>query len=111
METRCLQLEKALLELGDSPDAIVRLMQAKHLQGVRNTVRFLNPIVRLLSSSLGLREADLDLIERGTLRVRLTAGDRVYLPLPRAVGEFLDRFNSGAYPDLEMSSENGINSR
>ncbi len=91
--------------LGNSPDQIAANLQAQGIQGVRNTVRFLNPIVRFVRGALPLRHLDMDLIQAGVLRIILPAGQKVEASLTQAVRDFLKDFNQGAYPELEMSME------
>ena len=100
-------LEPILLQLGASPDAVAAHLRAHRVKGVRNTARFLNPIVRFVQAQLRLDDYRLDIthgdgLETYTLRITLPNGAEQPTPCPNAVKEFLDAFNDGAYPDLEL---------
>jgi hypothetical protein len=87
--------------LGNSPDNIAHSLRARGIKGVRNTVRFLNPIVRY-AYSITTNVYGIDIIQKDKLRI-IFADERVTeVPVPHAVLEFLDLFHRGRYPDLEM---------
>jgi hypothetical protein len=92
---------KSLHELGNTAEEVAVVLKHKKIQGIRNTVRMLNPVVRYVKP-LVPDTRDIDIIQRGTLRITLRNGliDRV--TLPQAVQAFLDAFNSSDYPELEI---------
>jgi hypothetical protein len=93
-----------LLEnLGSSPGQIASTLRQHGVKGVRNTVRFLNPIVRYLRAQPELDAVDCDVILGNILRARFPGGNEEHIPVPRAVLDFLKLFNSGTYPDLELT--------
>jgi hypothetical protein len=98
------QLDQLLQGLGGSADAVAATLRAAGIQGVRNTVRFLNPVVRYLQGQLRA-DASMDLIEPGKVRLRYGDGSREEAVLPAAVCQFLDAFNQGAYPELHLPPE------
>lgn len=99
------QMAKLLDGLGATPDEVAASLQALGFQGVRNAVRTLNPFVRYLASHLRVDAFGLDVMKGD--RVRLTHGNGTTeeTALPDAVRQFLDRFNRGQYPDLELPPE------
>jgi hypothetical protein len=93
-------------ELGATPDEVADALRAKGIQGVRNTVRFLNPIVRYAHT----RFTDvygIDLIQGDRMRIEFAGGRVTEIAVPEAVLRFLDGFHDGRYPDLEMPTESG----
>ena len=76
-------------------------MKANGVQGVRNTVRFLHPLVRYLQSQLRV-DASLDLMQRDRLRLTFGNGREEEAILPEAARQFMDGFDRGAYPELEL---------
>lgn len=91
---------QALQAMGASADEVAATLRASGVQGVRNTVRILNPIVRYIANKLRLDNLEADIMTATTFRIHGPAGGKV--PLPQAVLAFLDAFNKGAYPDLEL---------
>lgn len=89
----------ALEQLGGTREEVAASLRAIGVQGIRNTVRALNPIVRYVQNKLRI-DMDLDVMTGSTLRIDGTEGPQV--PLPQPVLDFLDAFNRGAYPDLEL---------
>lgn len=89
--------------LGRSPDEVACTLRKYGVTGVRNTVRFLNPIVRFLQAQSDLNTADCDLILGNVLRVRFRGGSEEHVTVPRPVIDFVKAFNSGSYPDLESN--------
>jgi hypothetical protein len=95
-----------LEELGHSADEVADALRAKGIKGVRNTVRFLNPIVRYAHT----RQADvygIDLIQGDCLRIVFANGQAEEIAVPEPVQRFLDNFHRGQYPDLEMTAGPG----
>ena len=88
---------------GTSPRACER----KGIKGVRNTARFLNPIVRYARGRLNGEAASLDLMKGDVLSVMQHDGSKQDVPLPAPVKRFLDAFNAGKYPDLELPLDQG----
>ncbi len=93
-------LSKMLEQMGSSADEVAATLRATGVQGVRNTVRVLNPIVRYAQNVLRLDNLDADVMTGKTFRIHSVRKHEV--ALPRAVIDFLDAFNRGAYPDLEL---------
>jgi hypothetical protein len=90
-----------LAQSGNTPDEVATSLKARAMQGVRHTVRFLNPVVRYLQTELaGTR--DMDVINADRLSITLLDGSKEDVSLPTAIREFLDAFNQRAYPDLEL---------
>jgi hypothetical protein len=90
-----------LQDLGNTSADVAAVLKAQKIQGVRNTVRILNPIVRYVGSLVS-EARDMDLIEAGTLRITFLNGSVERVTLPEAIREFLDAFNTRAYPELEL---------
>jgi hypothetical protein len=95
-----------LEELGSTPETVADTLRAMGIQGVRNTVRFLNPVVRFAHT----RQADahgIDLIQSDRLRIEFANGAVTEESVPEPVLRFLDAFHRGQYPDLEMPTGPG----
>lgn len=95
-----------LEELGSTADEVAATLRAKGIKGVRNTVRFLNPVVRYAYT----RQAEvygIDLIQGDQLRIVFANGQVQEVAVPEAVQRFLDNFHRGQYPDLEMTAGPG----
>jgi hypothetical protein len=93
-------------ELGSTPDAVAVALRARGIKGVRNTVRFLNPIVRFAHTKVS-DAYGIDLIQRDKLRIEFAKGEVAEITVPGPVLRFLDGFHQGRYPDLEMPSGPG----
>jgi len=88
-------------ELGSTAQDVADALRARGIKGVRNTVRFLNPIVRYAHT----RVTDvygIDLIQGDRLRIVFANGQVTEVVVPEPVLRFLDGFHRGDYPDLEM---------
>ena len=96
-------LRTTLEQMGDTEDAIAATLRASGVQGVRNAVRFLNPVVRYAQNALRLDNLDADMMTGKTLRVQGFMDREIILPL--AVRAFMDAFNRGVYPDLELPAD------
>src|SRR5947209_7237698 len=96
-------LVNVLSGMGQSPDEVAETLRAAGIQGVRNAVRFLNPIIRFCQPHVRAGHFALDLIQGDVLRMVLPNEKPESVPLPRPVKEFLDAFNRGTYPDLEAN--------
>jgi hypothetical protein len=94
------ELSDVLHGMGADADDIANSLRTAGVHGVRNTARFLNPIVRFCQSRLS-EKCKLDVMQRGILRIALPEQARE-VALPSAVIAFLDAFDRGAYPDLEL---------
>jgi hypothetical protein len=95
-------IDRILAELGPTSARIGDTLREKGIRGVRNTVRFLNPIIRYCSAQLRIDDYALDLIQRTKLHIVLPGDITEEYKVPSPVIEFLDAFNRGAYPDLEL---------
>jgi hypothetical protein len=99
------ELGRVLFELGTSADEIATALRAKGIKGVRNTARYLNPIVRYALTHMKAEALDLDVTEGNALRLILDRQRKETILLPQAVLQFLEAFHLGKYPDLEMTSD------
>jgi hypothetical protein len=98
-------VEAILAELGSSVAEVAARLQAKGIRGVRNAVRFLNPIVRYVQYRLRVDAFGLDVMTGDMIRLHHAEGRKEETPLPLAVRAFLDAFNAGQFPRLEMTQE------
>jgi hypothetical protein len=92
--------------LGNNGDGVALTLKTNAVQGVRNTIRHLNPIVRFVENHLRIDDYGLHLVQRGPgesyiLRLALPEANED-TELPKGVQEFLEAFNRGAYPELEL---------
>ena len=92
---------KLLQDLGPSAAEVASALRVKGVQGVRNTVRALNPIVRYLEAQV-TDAWNLNVIPGDTLSMNFRDGRKGTVALPEAVMQFLEAFNRGAYPELEL---------
>jgi hypothetical protein len=93
-----------LLEnLGNSPEEVASALRQHGVKGVRNTVRFLNPIVRFVRAQPSLETVDCDVILGNILRMRFPGGSEEHVTVPRPILDFLKLFNSGGFADLELT--------
>src|SRR3954447_18593774 len=90
-----------LTDLGETADQVCNSLRTLGIRGVRNTVRFLNPVVRY-AHTFHTHGVAIDLILGDRLRVDHGDGRVTVVDVPPAVREFLDRFHQGKYPDLEL---------
>jgi len=81
---------------------VAETLRAKNVKGVRNTVRFLNPLIRHIQLCLQNETLDMDLILRDRLRIIVPRDQRHEAAIPQPVLDFLVAFNSGCYSDLEL---------
>jgi hypothetical protein len=95
-------LSSLLSGLGDTASDVAVNLRASNVSGVRNTARFLNPIVRYCQSWLRRDDHSLDITQPGTLRIAFPDDSTLEVPLPPAVQEFLTAFNNGQHRDLEL---------
>jgi hypothetical protein len=97
---------KVLKELGATPEEVAAALRASGIRGVRNTVRFLNPIVRFAKWRLRFDVYDMDVIQPDVFRIKYRDGREKEVPLSPAVREFLNDFHRGVYPELILPEEN-----
>ena len=90
--------------LGNSPEEVASALKSEGIQGVRNTVRFLNPIVRYAKGFLD-GSAEIDLISGDRLRIVFATGEINEVAVPLPVQQFLEAFHRGDYPDLELPGD------
>jgi hypothetical protein len=88
-------------ELGATPAQVADTLRANGILGVRNTVRFLNPVVRYAQGKLK-NVYGIDLIQGNVMRIVFADGREQEEAVPEAVQQFMEAFNRGEYPDLEM---------
>jgi hypothetical protein len=93
-------------DLGSTPDAVADALRTRGIKGVRNTVRFLNPIVRYAHTKVS-GVYGIDLIQGDKLRIEFANSEVTEVAVPGPVLRFLDWFHQGRYPDLEMPSGPG----
>jgi hypothetical protein len=95
-----------LEELGNTADEVAAALRMTGIKGIRNTVRFLNPVVRYAHTR---RDGvyGIDLIQGDRLRIIFANGQVEEIPVPDPVRHFLDNFHRGQYPDLEMPTGPG----
>lgn len=93
-------------DVGRSPDAVAETLRSAGIRGVRNTVRFLNPVVRYARRCLTDAQS-IDLIQGDRLRIVFANGTVTEVAVPEAVLRFLDDFHRGRYPDLELPTGPG----
>ncbi len=97
------RIHAALQQLGITPEEVASALRWRGVQGVRNTVRQLNPVVRYLQSLMSPDGSRLCIVAGNTLRMMYADGRIAHeVLLPDAVIAFLAAFHRGAYPDLEL---------
>jgi hypothetical protein len=98
------EVAKMLRELGTNADEVALALRVMSIQGVRNTVRLLNPIVRYCEKNVP-DVWNLNVMAGDTLSMTFRDGRKAEVALPEAVRQFLDAFNRGVYPELELPPE------
>jgi hypothetical protein len=93
-------------DLGMTPDAVASALRTRGVRGVRNTARFLNPIVRYAHTKVS-DATSIDLMGGDRLRIVFANNEVRELAVPEPVLRFLDGFHRGEYPDLELPTEPG----
>jgi hypothetical protein len=99
------QAVKLLNGLGSTADEIAAALKAEAVQGVRHAVRLLNPIVRFIRERIVIDAESLDVMRRDRLRFTYRGGRTVEAAIPEAVRLFMDAFDRGKYPELELRLE------
>jgi hypothetical protein len=94
-------LRTLLEELGGTPDEVATRLGASGVHGVRNTARYLNPLVRYLRARLRAN-GSIDVKLGDKARLTFGNGKTQVAVLPEAVRRFLVGFNRGDYPNLEL---------
>jgi hypothetical protein len=93
----------ALLEqLGSTADEVAATFKAQGILGVRNTARFLNPLNRYLQTHIGHSGVSLDVMQIDRVRLVFGNGHTQEAIIPEPVLQFLEAFNKGAYPELQL---------
>ena len=102
-------MEHLLLRLGQTPQEVAATLKAMGVKGVRNTIRHLNPIVRFTQRQLRIDDYRLAVAHGDgvpyLLRLTLPDGATQETAFPEPVKAFLDDFNAGAYPDMELPAD------
>jgi hypothetical protein len=96
------RIEKLLPMLGATPDDVAAALQAHGVRGVRNAVRNLNPLVRFLAPHVRVDAFNLDVMQGDRVRLTHGNGKKEETVLPEPVRQFMDAFNRGKYPEIEL---------
>jgi hypothetical protein len=88
-----------LSALGSTPDEVASTFKSHGIQGVRNTARFLNPLVRYLQTQLP-DAPQIDVFQMDRVRLAFDGDNIVEAILPEPVQLFLNAFNNGDYPEI-----------
>jgi hypothetical protein len=97
-----LDLDQLLADLGTSPDDVAASLSARGVKGVANATGELNIIVRYVQSRMTEDALTVDVLRPNVLRVSFDTQNAVEATLPKPVVDFLDAFDHGTYPDLEL---------
>lgn len=96
-------LRMTLEQMGGTPEDVAASLRAVGVQGVRNAVRNLNPVVRYVQAAMRLDNLDMDVMTGQTVRLNNSSVVRILeVALPEPVKQFMHAFNRGSYPDLEL---------
>ena len=98
------QLSRILSNLGDNPDRVAEVLRANGCRGFQGSA-FPGPVIRYLyywfdEGSLSVLYSDWDKPDR-LVFYGLDGMQEMRLPL--AVSEFLQLFDKGAFPDLDLN--------
>jgi hypothetical protein len=104
-ERTMIRVEMLLNTLGDTLDEIAAALLSHGVQGVRNTVRNLNPVVRYLAPHIRVDAFYLDVMQGDRVRLTHRNGKKEETVMPEPVRQFMDAFNRGKYPELELPPE------
>ena len=99
------ELDRILKELGNTADDVATALHTQGIKGVRNAARYLNPLVRYVQGQLKVDALGMDVMKGDTLRLVFQPKKKEEVSLPPAVMQFLEAFNRGEYPHLEMASD------
>ncbi len=99
------EIARLLREMGDTPDAVAATLTASNVQGVRNTVRTLNPVVRYIQVKVKSEAIEFDVIKGDALRVTYPKDRHEEVAIPDPVWQFLFALHRGQYPALELDSK------
>lgn len=98
----------ALSLLGTTPDGVAEALRGYNIQGARHSDRQLNPVIRFLQQTLRIDAYVLRLCYNrypSSCIIRISTQQDVAeqeVNVPEPVSHFLNAFNDGNYPDLEM---------
>ena len=92
-------------ELGATPDDVAATLRTNKIQGLRNAARYLNPVVRYVQVRFQDEAVDMDLFNPVRLSIHFRSGPTQEIPIPEPVRQFLDAFNRGEFPFLELVTE------
>ena len=84
-----------LEQMGTTADEVAATLRTKGVQGVRNTVRILNPIVRYMQIVMLIDNLDADVMTGKTLRIQ-GGVKKQEVKLCQAVRDFIVAFDRGA---------------
>ncbi len=79
------QMAQLLEEMGATQDDVAGCLRASGIHGVRNAVRFLNPIVRYVQERVRVDARSLDLMQGDRLRLTLVDGRKIEADVPEPV--------------------------
>ncbi len=98
------EVERLLQRLGSSPDEVAAFLRRNNVKGIRNAVRHLNPIVRLVQVHVRSEAVEFDVMQGDVLTISFQHDRRAKeeVAIPDAVWQFLFSFNRGGYSDLEL---------
>jgi hypothetical protein len=91
-----------LAGLGRTAADVAAGLEAGGVRGVRNTAWSLNPVVRYLQSRIAAATRSIDVTRTDSVRLVYPDGSEEFVPLPQPVRDFLDGFDRGDYPHLEV---------
>jgi hypothetical protein len=95
-------LDRILAKMGGTGEEVAATLKASGVRGIRNAARFLNPVVRYVQSRIRVDALGLDVMQGDKIRLTYGNGKKEDAPIPHAVRVFLDAFNRGKYPELEL---------
>jgi hypothetical protein len=92
----------ALITIGDNPESVADTMRALGCCGSANSPAD-NPITDLVSR-YGIRGAEVAWNGRGYVCRSDAYEQDVVVALPHPVGSFMEQFNNGRWPELDVNS-------
>jgi hypothetical protein len=104
------QLLRILAAMGQAADQVAELLRAAGCRGFRNG-GFPSPVFRYVYRKFD--EGNLILVysrpgKPSKIYLYLGDGKREEILLPPAIAEFLDNFDQGSYPDLDLGLSRGV---